>query len=159
MVNLGNGQFAEAAAALGADSLGDGRGIAASDFDADGDLDLIVSNYNKPANYFVNNHASGNWLQIRLHGQQSNRDGIGAIVRARTGETSQMRVITAGDGFGSQYSRVAHFGLSEAQRVDELSIEWPSGKRQRFHDVPANQRIDIREDEEHIYPAGTSVHR
>lgn len=144
-MNLGDGQFAEAATALGADSLGDGRGIAASDFDGDGDMDLIISNFNKPANYFVNNHAKGNWLRVRLRGRQSNRDGIGAIIRARSGETSQMRVVTAGDGFGSQYSRVAHFGLDESEVVDELVVQWPSGRRQALAGVRANQVLDVDE--------------
>ena len=130
---------------MGADSLGDGRGIAASDFDSDGDMDLIISNYNAPANYYVNEYAQGNWLRVRLRGRQSNRDGIGAIVRTRCGQTKQMRVVTAGDGFGSQYSRVAHFGLASSEKVDELTVEWPSGKRQCFNNVDANQLIDVDE--------------
>ena len=54
LVNMGNGSFVEAAAAYGLDSLRDGRGLAVSDFDADGDLDFFVSNYNSPAQFFVN---------------------------------------------------------------------------------------------------------
>lgn len=56
-----------------------------------------------------------------------------------------MRVITAGDGIRSQYSRVAHFGLANSDHVAELIVEWPSGKRQRFLNVEANQLIDVDE--------------
>lgn len=127
------------------DSLGDGRGLAVSDFDLDGDLDFIVSNYDKPANYYVNHAAAGNWLRVRLRGRESNRDGIGAIVRVRTKDLWQMRVITAGDGFGSQCSRLAHFGLAGASTVDEIEVIWPGGRRQRLGAQTANREINIEE--------------
>src|SRR6516162_5412976 len=102
---MGDGTFAEAASAYGIDSLRDGRGLAVSDFDGDGGLDFIINNYNAAAQYFVNRVPHrGHWLRTRLRGRTSNRDGIGAIIRVRTGDRRQMRVITAGDGYASQYS-------------------------------------------------------
>jgi hypothetical protein len=145
MINMGDGTYTEAASAYGLDSLRDGRGLAVSDFDDDGDLDLIVSNYQTPAHYFVNQCAFGHWLKVRLCGRENNRDGIGAIVRVRTGDRRQMRVITAGDGYASQNSRVAHFGLGNAAIIDELEVIWPSGARQSFTEMPANRLIEIDE--------------
>ena len=137
---MGDGRFAEAAAPYGLDSLRDARGLAVSDFDGDGDLDFILNNYNAPTQYFVNRAASGHWLRER----ESNRDGIGAIVRVRAGSLRQMRVITAGDGYASQYSRLAHFGLGGNSIIDEFQIAWPSGKQQSFRLVPAGRIIDDR---------------
>jgi hypothetical protein len=142
-----DGTFVEAAAAYGLDSLRDGRGLAVSDFDGDGGLDFLVNNYNAPAHYFVNRLPHrGHWLRIRLRGETSNRDGIGAIIRCRTSELRQMRVVTAGDGYASQYSRIVHFGLGEADHVDELEITWPSGTRQRFAGIRGDQCIEITEE-------------
>src|SRR5262249_41220911 len=73
----------------------------------------------------------GHWLRVRLRGRDSNRDGIGAIIRVRTGKQWQMRVVTAGDGYASQYSLIAHFGLGNAKLIDELQVLWPDGKRTR----------------------------
>jgi hypothetical protein len=144
LINLRDGTFVEAAAAYGLDSLRDGRGLAVSDFDGDGGLDFIVSNYNAPAHYSVNRLPSrGNWLRIRLRGKTSNRDGIGAIIRCRAGDLRQMRVVTAGDGYASQYSRVVHLGLGGATQVDELEITWPSGMRQRVAGIRADQLIEV----------------
>jgi hypothetical protein len=145
---MGDGTFVEAATPYGLDSLRDGRGLAVSDFDGDGGLDFIINNYNAPAQYFVNRVPNrGHWLRIRLHGHESNREGIGAIIRARTGDHRQMRVITAGDGYASQYSRIAHFGLGDATVIDELEVTWPNAKRtkQTFHSVPVDRLIEIDE--------------
>lgn len=148
---MGDGTFAEAATAYGLDSLRDGRGLAVSDFDGDGGLDFIINNYNAPAQYFVNQVPQrGHWLRIRLRGRQSNRDGIGAILRATTGTKKQMRVISAGDGYASQYSRIAHFGLGKAARIDVLEIAWPSGHRQVFRNVAVDRVIEIDEGREGI---------
>jgi hypothetical protein len=147
LINLRNGKFTEAATPYGIDSLLDGRGLAVSDFDGDGGLDFITSNYNAHAQYFLNRVPNrGHWLRIRLRGRESNRDGIGAIIRARAGVLKMMRVVTAGDGYASQFSRVAHFGLGEEKAVDELEVTWPSGAKQAFTNIAADQLIGIDED-------------
>lgn len=153
LVNLGDGQFVEAATPYGLDSLRDGRGLATADFDGDGDLDFIVNNYRALVHYFVNEAARGRWLQVRLRGRTSNRDAVGAVVRVLTGANTQMRVLGAGGGYASQDSKVLHFGLRDAERVDELIIEWPSGERQIFSGVEVDQRVAIEEGESTILVA------
>jgi hypothetical protein len=143
---MGDGTFVEAATPYGLDSLRDGRGLAVSDFDGDGGLDFIINNYNAPAQYFVNRVPNrGHWLRVRLRGRDSNRDGIGAVIRVRTGKKWQMRVVAAGDGYASQYSRVAHFGLARARVIDELEVRWPNGRRTRqtFRGVAVDRLIEI----------------
>jgi len=145
LVNLGNGSFVEGATAYGVDSLGDGRGMAMADFDRDGDLDLIITNYKDRAQYYINKVAKGHWLQVRLRGRQNNRDGVGAIIRIRSGNNRQMRVISAGDGYASQFSRVAHFGVGKNEIIEELEVSWPNGIRQIFEGVATDQMIEIDE--------------
>lgn len=153
-MNLGDGTFVEAATPYGLDSLRDGRGLVASDFDGDGDLDFVVNNYRGAAHYFANEAARGHWIRVRLRGRANNRDGVGAVVRATTGGRRQMRVITAGEGYASQNSRVAHFGLGEAGTVDELEVIWPNGQRQMFRGVSADRVIEIDEDAVEIAARG-----
>lgn len=136
----------EAATPYGLDSLRDGRGLVVSDFDGDGDLDFIVNNYRGAAHYFANEAARGHWIRVRLRGRTNNRDGVGAIIRATTGDRKQMRVITAGEGYASQNSRTVHFGIGEARSVDELEVVWPNGRMQRFRGVVANRVVEIDED-------------
>ncbi len=124
--------------------------MAKADFDRDGDVDMIITNYKAPTHYYVNNVAKGHWLQVRLRGRENNRDGVGAIIRIRTGEDKQLRIISAGDGYASQFSRVAHFGIGENERIDELEVSWPNGKKQLFKGIPADQMIEIDENESQV---------
>ena len=57
-----------------------------------------------------------------------------------------MRVVSAGDGYASQFSRVAHFGLGENEVIEELEVLWPNGKKQIFEGILADQMIEIDED-------------
>jgi hypothetical protein len=56
-----------------------------------------------------------------------------------------MRVISAGDGYASQYSRIAHFGFGNAQSIDMLEITWPSGHKQTFRNVAVDRLIEVDE--------------
>ena len=54
------------------------RGAAFGDFDNDGDVDLLVMNMNEPPSLLRNDYAGGNgWLEVKLEGTRSNRDGPG----------------------------------------------------------------------------------
>lgn len=103
----------------------------------------MVSNYRSSVQYFENRAARGHWLQIRLEGVESNRDAIGAMVRVRTGDRWQLRHVASGDGYGSQSSKVLHFGLGAAGRVDELVVRWPSGRIERVLDVRGDQVLSL----------------
>jgi hypothetical protein len=119
--------------------------MAKADFDRDGDVDLIITNYKARAHYYVNQVARGHWLQVRLRGRKNNRDGVGAIIRIRSGKNRQMRVVSAGDGYASQFSRVAHFGVGEKDVIEELEVSWPNGMKQTFKGIPADQMLEIDE--------------
>jgi enediyne biosynthesis protein E4 len=143
MLNHGSGNFTEVGPAYGFDNLRDGRGLAVSDFDGDGDLDFVVNNYNNDALYLVNKLPNRHWLRVRLRGTRCNRDGIGAEVRVRCGSLTMTRVVAAGDGYASQTSRVVHFGLGDHHRVDALEIRWPDGTSQQLKPKGVDQVLEV----------------
>ena len=111
----------------------DGRGVAVADFNNDGRLDLVMNNNNEtPVLYLNNLKKSGNSVELKLVGTESNRDAIGACVRLTAGGKTMMRQVEAGSGYASQMMLPLHFGLGKADRVDGIEIRWPSGKVQRF---------------------------
>ena len=144
--NDGDGTFTDISPGSGAEDPGVGRGGVFLDYDNDGCLDIFISNLREKARLLRNLCDSGNnWLEIKLEGTDSNRDGIGARINVVAGTRSQMREVAAGSSQIGQNMPTAHFGLGAAERADTVSIRWPSGKVQVLENVAVNQRITVTE--------------
>ena len=123
-----------------------GRGAAAIDYDNDGDLDLVVTENGGPAHLLRNQEGNRNhWIQIRLVGNASNRDGIGTLVTVKSGSTTQRRYRRSGSSYLSESDPRLTFGLGESKQVDRLEVRWPSGITQVQEDVAAGQLLVVRE--------------
>ncbi|MFW2404424.1 MAG: FG-GAP-like repeat-containing protein [Gammaproteobacteria bacterium] len=152
--NLGDGTFRAVANGGGASgsTIGRGDSVAAADIDADGRIDVFVTNgfgsfpFNEgPNEVFRNISPPRNWLAVDLEGVTSNRDGIGARVLLSANGTTQFRFQDGGMHRFSQNSKRLHFGLDDADRVDSIRVEWPSGNSQVLRDLDVNQTLRIRE--------------
>ncbi|HYX23050.1 MAG TPA: CRTAC1 family protein, partial [Thermoanaerobaculia bacterium] len=145
------GSFRDEAARHGLDSTRDGRGIAVADFDNDGRLDLFVANANAEPYLYRNvmppGNAGAHWAGFALEGRKSNREAVGAQLRATAGGRTQLRFVDGGNGFAGQSSRRVHFGLAGAAVIDRLEVRWPSGARQTFEKIPADHLYRIVEGE------------
>ena len=138
-LNAGAGRFADASFVGGFDLQEDGRGMAWTDWDHDGDLDLWITSRSAPrARLLVNRSAEvkgGRFLGVRLRGRDANRDGIGARVTVlRDDGVSTSATVRAGEGFLSQSSKQLVFGLGDA-KPQVVSVRWPGGKVERFSGV------------------------
>ncbi|MCB1125801.1 MAG: VCBS repeat-containing protein, partial [Verrucomicrobiae bacterium] len=136
--NLGFLTFEHAEKEWGLDRRGISLGAATADFDGDGDLDLIVSNADAPVSLYRNRSQDANRIGVQLRGQRSNRYGMNATVRIRAGDQAQVRYLTPNRGWLSGSEPLAHFGLGKARRVDELTVDWPSGARQTVSNLAVN---------------------
>ena len=144
--NDGLGVFTDVSDGSGAADIGIGRGGAYFDYDGDGCLDIMLANYGQSARLFRNVCDTGNsWLIVKLNGQDSNRDGIGARVNVNTERTSQIRLISAGSSSMGQNMISAHFGLGDTKEIKSLVIRWPSGTTQTFENVKPNQVLIVKE--------------
>jgi hypothetical protein len=145
--NRGDGTFEEIGRAANTDLIRNARGVAVADFWNRGVMDIAVS-ASTDRHALLRNEAvtRRNWLQVELVGVKSNRDAVGARIVARTGNQRQMREVILGDGYGSQNSLRQHFGLGQADSVEELTVRWPaSGTVQSFRNVAGNRIIQITE--------------
>ncbi|MGH9901487.1 MAG: CRTAC1 family protein, partial [Pyrinomonadaceae bacterium] len=150
--NRGRRRFEEVTARVGR-ALGRavvGRGAAYGDFDLDGDLDLLVTANNGPARLYRNDNANQNdLLRVRVAGNQSNRDGIGAKVTLKGANNLRLwNVVKTGSSYASQSELPLTFGLGKpegAGKVVALEIVWPSGRRDTIPEVKANQSIVVQE--------------
>ena len=147
-----DGTFTDVSALAGIDDSTKSRGMAAGDYDNDGDLDLIVVVVAEDTGLangahtllFRNDIANGNhWLKVKLQGTQNNRDGIGSRVKVYNNGRMWMREIDGGSSHASQNSTIAHFGLGSDTMVDSVVVIWPGGNITSFANVSADQSVNI----------------
>ena len=144
--NQGNGSFDLATFTKGPmQEMMVGRGLAVGDVDRDGDLDLLVTENNGPARLWQNNTSGNAFLHVSLEGTESNRDALGARIRAHIPGLTLERRIRTGSSYLSQSEQGATFGLGPHTIVSELEVLWPSGRVDRFDQVAVNQRLHLRE--------------
>jgi enediyne biosynthesis protein E4 len=123
------------------------RGAAYGDYDGDGDLDIAINNNNGPAVLYRNDGGNRNhWLQVKLSGTKSNRDGMDAVVRVTSAQGKQMQMVHSGSSYCSASDLALTFGLGHDAMASAVEVDWPSGKRQKLTNVKANQRLVIREE-------------
>jgi hypothetical protein len=146
--NKGDGTFADASKAAGIEPPPGGtqtvpdsdgmqrtrsnRAAATCDFDGDGRLDLVVSNFNDRAFLFRNKSPTAHWCAVRLKGGASGVDAIGAVVTLSAGGRTLIRQVQAAGGYLAQSSNTMHFGLGDNAKIESAEIRWPSGARQKF---------------------------
>jgi len=160
-MNKGGGNFVEVAAQAGIEppALGEviagaeiggreftrsSRCVAAGDFDGDGDLDLIVNNFNHEPYLLRNDSKPGNWLQIDLTGTSSNVDAVGARIHVVAGSRSWHRQTANSQGYLTQSSARVHIGLGDVDEVDRIEVFWPGSTEPQVLKTPTiNQVVSI----------------
>lgn len=153
--NDGKGNFTKDESSIPDLSTNCSFGAAWGDMNGDGYLDLVIANckgnaVQSPNNTLLrNNGGDNNFIKFHLEGVQSNRSAIGAIVRVKAdigGEAIwQMRAISGQSGYNGQNSLTVHFGLANAEKIDSVLIEWPSGQRDTLTELAVREIYSITE--------------
>jgi hypothetical protein len=121
-----------------------GRAATYADIDADGDLDVLLTQVAGEPLLLRNDQETGHhWLRVVLEGRGGNRDALGAQLELRTGERIQRRIATLTRSYQSQVEKPITFGLGDAERVDRLEIQWPDGSRSVLEDVGVDQVFHV----------------
>lgn len=120
------------------------RGCAFGDFDDDGRIDAVVTSMDDNAELWMNQSPGLNhWLNIRLQGVKSNRDGIGARIKLVSAGGVQYNHQTSSVGYASSSLGPVHFGLGTDRIAQSVEITWPSGIVQTLKDIPADQTLKV----------------
>lgn len=154
--NNGNGEFYQKPAGDLGMVINFASSVSANDANGDGDLDVYLTHWpinqagGEPNQFYINESATGNWIEIVLEGTDSNRSGIGAkiIVTADiNGESkNQLRHVSSRTSWRSSGGLNQHFGLDNAETIEKIEVQWPSGQIDRITEaIPINQRLMITE--------------
>jgi hypothetical protein len=149
-MNTGDGKFVDIS-----DSSADGmlaklssRGAGFDDLDNDGDVDAVILNSREKPTILKNDTANDNhWLQVRLRGTKTNRDGVGARVKVVAGDLTLIDEVHSGRGYQSHYGSRLYFGLGKGDRVDRIEVRWIGGGMDVIENVAVGQLVTITEGE------------
>lgn len=143
--NRGDGTFQDLSGGEGAGLAGTARvhrGCAFADFNRDGKVDVVVASLGGAAELWENVSPGGRaWLNIRLSGSRSNRDGIGAVVHVQ----GQSNAMTSAVGYASSSHDGVHFGLGVWDSEVEVEVRWPSGTVQVLETVRPSIVLEMHE--------------
>ncbi|MFY0607605.1 MAG: VCBS repeat-containing protein [Cyclobacteriaceae bacterium] len=123
------------------------------DFDHDGDLDVFITQLNRPPVFlenttiFPSNTTNPSWVKVSLEGTTSNRSGIGSKVKITTESNESQSQFYSGVGFMTQSLQPIVFGLGSYEGTIALEIIWPSGIKEIYDSLPINSLISLTEGE------------
>jgi hypothetical protein len=148
LLNTGHEKFVDVT-----DECGDGlqvnlssRGAGFDDLDNDGDIDVVILNSRREPTILRNDSANENhWIQIRLQGVKTNRDGVGARVKVIAGDLTQIDEVHSGRGYQSHYGTRLHFGLGKHGRIDRIEVRWIGGGVDIVNNVEVDQVLSVTE--------------
>jgi len=146
-VNLRNEKFADAGPTAGSEFNTNKkvhRGVAFGDIDNDGRIDVVVTSLDGLTEFWRNiSDESFHWFMVSVKGTSSNRDGIGTKLKITTDSGSQYNHVNTAVGYGGASDKRVHFGLGKDDKVKELLVIWPDGKKQTFTDLAVDQVFSI----------------
>ena len=124
-----------------------GTGAAVADIDEDGILELLISHGEsgaQPLSLFKANISNRNYIRIK----PLNTFGAparGATVILNTNLRNHAKTIDAGSGYLCQMEPVAHYGLRDGEKIENVSIKWTNGKIDTFEVKDINNTLEFKQ--------------
>lgn len=153
-LSIGKLGFANFSGVSGVDFLDDARAVATTDWDHDGDVDVIMTSRNGPQLRILSNenNKQNGYLHFKLVGTTSNRDAVGARVELFLADRDAplVKFVSAGSGNLSQSSKRLFFGLGDKTQIEKAVVTWPDGQQQSFENLIPNTRYIVTEGDDQL---------
>lgn len=123
-----------------------GRGVAAADYDDDGDIDLVVTHLDRPLALLRNDTETPGCRFIGLQLETESRiPPVGGRVVVTCGSLRQVLPVMAGGSYLSTSDTRLLAGLGNESGPVQVEIHWPSGRVDRFDDLQTGGYWRLRE--------------
>jgi hypothetical protein len=124
--------------------IGTSRAAAFGDIDNDGGIDIVVVNRDARP-YLLRNVVTGrgHWAMFRVLDEHG-RDALGAELTMTVGSRAVRRDVRAAYSYLASNDPRVHVGLGKETIVREVSVQWPTGQRERFGDIAADTIVVLR---------------
>jgi enediyne biosynthesis protein E4 len=120
------------------------RSLIAEDIDNDGDSDILLTSVSGPPTLLQNDHPTSSQAVVLLvratDANLGSRDALGATVTLKTNARTTSRIIQTCGSYLSAVVPVAKFSLAPTETVEELSVLWPDGLREKFPSPTLDRR-------------------
>jgi hypothetical protein len=147
--------FTEVGSSWGFNQTAISHGMAFADLDNDGDLDVVINNFNSVASVYEN-VGSKPRLAVRLKGVPPNTQGIGARITLKSSSLTQTKEVTSGGRYLSGDWPLAMFAVPAEPAT--IQVDWRSGRRSVVSSTTANTLYEISEaDAEAPIPAEQTI--
>ena len=144
---MGSLGFANLSSLSGVDLPDDARGVATTDWDGDGDTDIVMTCRSAPQIRILFNQlkSKNQFIHFDLRGTESNYDAIGARMELylEGRDAPLVKSLTAGSGNLTQSSKRLMFGLGKAATVIKAIVVWPNGVEQTLSGIEPNRRYQV----------------
>jgi len=109
-------------------------------------VDVVILNSRREPTILRNDSPKqGHWLQIRIRGTKTNRDGVGARIKLSAGELTLVDEVHSGRGYQSHYGSRLYFGLGAHEKVGRIEVNWIGGGVDIFENIAADRLITLTE--------------
>jgi enediyne biosynthesis protein E4 len=146
--NDGKGQFRNVGKDHGAYFLTkrSGRGLALTDFDNDGDMDVIISHVDLPGIPVLLRNDGGNrnhWLGFTLKGKDGPASAIAAKITITVAGKKQVYINQWTTSYLSNSDPRVHIGLGSQKQIDQMEISWSDGRKEYYKNIAADRYYSI----------------
>ncbi|WP_436714776.1 FG-GAP-like repeat-containing protein [Roseiconus lacunae] len=130
-----------------------GRCVVTLDHNQDGRLDLAITDLVDDFVLLENQtESTGQAIMLELIGTKSERDAIGTRIELTAGRKRHVAWAQTGDGYLGKNEAVIHIGIHQADVIDKLVVDWPSGQRQVFTNIAPSRRMLVIENQSELWP-------